>query len=89
MALDSAVSAVADPVDDDPDPASSTATPTATPTAAPATRTSAPHPTHGLVRWGASRWSWYDDTAAARAHGAARLIGPAEPGRGPLGSSSI
>jgi hypothetical protein len=76
MALDSAVSAVADPVDDDPEPA-------------PTIRTPAPHPTHGLVRWGASRWSWYDDTAAARARGAARQIGPAVPGPGPLGSSSI
>jgi hypothetical protein len=82
MALDTAVSAVADAVDDDPDPAAS-------PASVAGARTPAPHPTHGLVRWGASRWSWYDDTAAARAHGAARQIGPAEPGPGPLGSSSI
>jgi hypothetical protein len=82
MALDTVVRAVADTVDDDPDPAAPAGPPAggATP---------GPRPTHGLVRWGASRWSWYDDTAAARAHGAARLIGPAEPGPGPLGSSSI
>jgi hypothetical protein len=60
MALDTVVSAVADPpVDDDPAPS--------------------PRPQHGLVRWGASRWSWYDDTAAARMHGAARQAGPATP----------
>jgi hypothetical protein len=41
----------------------------------------------GLVRWGASRWSWYDDTAAARVRGAARQRGPAVPE--PVGSSSI
>lgn len=38
-----------------------------------------PRPAFGLVRWGASRWSWYDDTAAARMRGAARQSGPATP----------
>ncbi len=86
MALDSAVSAVAATGDDDPDPdpaASSSGS------SAPSARRAGARPTHGLVRWGASRWSWYDDTAAARARGAARQIGPAHPGRGPVGSSSI
>ena len=76
MALDNVVSAAADHlVDDDPDPE---------PPARPR-----PQPDHGLVRWGASRWTWYDDTAAARVHGAARQRGPAVPGSVPMGSSSI
>lgn len=51
---------------------------------APAT-TGDRRPQLGLVRWGASRWSWYDDTAADRA-GAPRQSGLAEPE--PVGSSA-
>lgn len=45
-----------------------------------------PEPQLGLVRWGASRWSWYDDTAADRAAGAPRQSGLAQPQ--PVGSSA-
>ena len=72
MALDSAVRA-----DDDPDPAPATTT----------AHDQRSRPQTGLVRWGASRWSWYDDTAAARLTGAPRQRGPARPQ--PVGSSSV